>query len=268
MKKLAICLLLFLAIRTSAQRISLQPSILDFRLGQSATQSQSITITNLSDKKIAFQAYLADWLRDSVGSHRYFRPDTLSRSCASWVRLNKNFLEVEPGKTEELIVQLQAPADPKSLSQMKWAMLFLQSTEEQNADSRTNRQMQTQIKELLRIGIHIYQTPPALLQHAAQAVSFKAVENEKNTYEFVMKNVGEVMLQSKAHLELTNIETGKEYKLDKTEFPVFPEGIRKVTMTIPQTIPAGKYSALAILDIGEDRPLEAIEKVIEVKEIK
>lgn len=266
MKKLATCLILILFVFCSfAQRISLQPSILDFHLGPSATQSQSISISNLSDKKIAFQAYLADWLRDSVGGHQYFRPDTLSRSCASWVRLNKNFLEIEPGKTEELIIQLQAPEDVAKLKQMKWAMLFLQSTEEQDANSKSNKQLQTQIKELIRIGVHIYQTPPTIHRHAAKAISLKAVEKEKNTYEFTMQNVGDVMLQSKAHLELTNVETGKEFKLNKTEFPVFPEGTRKVKFTIPDTIPAGKYSALAILDIGEDMPLEAVEKVIEVK---
>lgn len=266
MKKLVISLLFFLSIYYSyAQRISLQPSILDFHLSTSATQAQSISISNLSDKKIAFQAYLADWLRDSTGSHQYFRPDTLSRSCASWVRLNKNFVEIEPGKTEELIVQLQAPGATEKLNQMKWAMLFLQSSEEQNADSRKNEQLQTQVKELIRIGVHIYQTPPTVNKRAAKAISFKPAGNEKKTYEFTMQNVGDVMLQSKAHIELTNVQNGKEYKLDKIEFPVFPEGVRKVKFAIPDTIPAGKYSALAILDIGEDIPLEAIEKVIDIK---
>lgn len=129
----------------------------------------------------------------------------------------------------------------------------------------SNKQLQTQIKELIRIGVHIYQPPPTIHCHAAKAISLKAVEKEKNTYEFTMQNVGDVMLQSRAHLELTNVETGKEFKLNKTEFPVFPEGTRKVKFTIPDTIPTGKYSALAILDIGEDMPLEAVEKVIEIK---
>ncbi len=64
----------------------------------------------------------------------------------------------------------------------------------------------------------------------------------KNTYDFYMENTGETMLQCKAHLALTNIETGKEFKLDKTEFPVFPEGKRTVRLVIPATVPKGKYS--------------------------
>lgn len=248
-----------------AQRVSIQPSILDFHLGAKGVQAQPITITNLSDQKIAFRAYLADWLRDSTGSHQYFRPDTLKRSCASWVRLNKNFIEIEPGKSGELLVQLQAPADTAGFRKMKWAMLFLQSSNEQDAASRADKQVQTQVKELLRIGIHIYQTPPFLTQYQAKAVSLQPIATAKNSYEMTMKNTGEVMLQCKAYMELTNVADGKEYKLDKIEFPVFPDGVRKVRFDIPEAIPVGKYSALAILDIGEEMPLEAIEKTIEIK---
>jgi hypothetical protein len=38
------------------------------------------------------------------------------------------------------------------------------------------------------------------------------------------------------------------------------KGIRKVKFTLPETIRAGKYSTLAILDIGENSTLEAMKK--------
>jgi hypothetical protein len=266
MKKLVSCIFFALFITSLfAQRITVQPSILDYHIQPAGVESQSIKISNLSDKKISFRAYLADWLRDSTGSHRYFKPDTLNRSCASWVRLNKSLIEIEPGTTGEVLVQLQAPSDTGEFKQMKWAMLFLQSTDEQDSSTRNNKQMQTQIKEILRVGIHIYQTPPALNKYAAKAITFKPIASEKKAYEFTMQNTGEMMLHCKAYVELTNIENGTVYKIDKAEFPVFPEGVRKVKFTIPENIPAGKYSTLAILDIGEEMPLEAIETVIEIK---
>ncbi|MBD0332395.1 MAG: hypothetical protein ICV66_07045 [Chitinophagaceae bacterium] len=248
-----------------SQRVTIQPSILDFHLDQAGVQAQTIRITNLSEKKISFQTYLADWYRDSVGAHHYFKPDTLSRSCASWVRLNKNFIEIEPGNTGEIVVQLQAPSDAASVKDMRWAMLFLQSADEQDSPSGNKKELKTEIKELLRVGIHIYQTPPALRRYAAKAIAFKQVASEKNGYELTIQNVGDVMLQCKAYVELTNIVDGKEYKLDKAEFPVFPEAIRKVKFSVPQNIPSGKYSTLAIVDVGEDMPLEAIETIIEIK---
>ncbi|MGE5519770.1 MAG: hypothetical protein ACM3VS_07585, partial [Candidatus Dadabacteria bacterium] len=244
--------------------ISIQPSILEFHTGPAGTESQPVRITNLSGKKLAFQAYLADWLRDSTGGHQYFKADTLKRSCASWVELNRNYVQVEPNQTEELIVRLHAPSDPEQVKQMKWAMLFLQNADEQDSASRNRKELQTQVKEILRVGIHIYETPPSLVNKTVKAISLKQVRNEKNNYELLMKNTGDVMLQCKAYLELTNAVDGKTFKTDKIEFPVFPEGVRKVKLTVPTSVPKGKYSALAIIDLGEDLPLEGIEKALEV----
>lgn len=257
--------LVIVSLNASAQKVGIQPSILEFHLAPAGTESQVIKINNLSDTKVSFQAYLADWLRDSTGAHHYYKPDTLDRSCASWITINKNFIEVEPGKSEELLVRLQAPSDTELFKRMKWAMLFLQSAEEQDSADRKNKQFNTKIKELLRVGIHIYQTPPAVTKMSAKAITLKPVDTEKNAYDFQMVNTGETMLQCKAQLALTNVETGKEIKLDKVEFPVFPDGKRTVRLVIPDSVPKGKYSALAILDIGEDASLEAIERTIEVK---
>jgi hypothetical protein len=263
-----ICLLLSIVIFHAvsfAQRISLQPTTLDFNVGTAGNQTQTISVANLSDKKVAFQVYLADWLRDSVGTHQYFKADTLRRSCASWIRLNKNFFELEPRQSTEVIVQMQAPGDSMASTEMKWAMLFLQGVEEQDSTTRFTQTLQTQIRELLRIGIHIYQTPLNLNRKSAKTISFKEVESEKNTYELKMRNTGNVMLRCKSYIELTDVATGKTYKTTPIEYPVFPDGTRKVKFTIDTDIPPGTYSALAILDLGEDVPLEAMEKVIKVK---
>jgi hypothetical protein len=178
------------------------------------------------------------------------------------VTLNKNLIELEPGQTENLLVKLKAPADPAQVKEMKWAMLFLQSVSEQDSSSRKQKNMSTKIKEVVRVGIHIYQTPPQLTNKAARAVSFTPVPGEKNTYELAMANTGDIMLNCKAHLELTNVVNGVETKLDNIEFPVFPGANRKVKLTIPAKLSSGKYSAIAVLDLGEDMALEALEKEI------
>jgi hypothetical protein len=248
----------------NAQRVSIQPSVLNFHLGPAALEAQPVRITNLSGNKVIFQAYLADWLRDSTGGHQYFRPDTLGQSCASWVHLSRDFIEVEPGKTEELMVRLNTPSDLDKLKEMKWAMLFLQTADEKDSASRNKKQVEAQVKEILRVGVHIYETPPAVNNKSGKAISLLQGK-EKNTYELLMKNAGDVMLQCKGYMELTDPATGKSYKTEKVEFPVFPGGVRKVTLALPADLPKGKYSALAILDMGEDVPLEGIEKMVEVR---
>jgi P pilus assembly chaperone PapD len=263
--KLSLFILALVCMSTTfAQRFAIQPGILNFQVEPGNTQTQVIRITNITDKKVTFQAYLADWLRDSLGGHEYYRPDTLKRSCASWVVLNKNLVEVAPMGTEELLVVLRGPADAKSFEEMKWAMLFLQTVQEKDSSAAGGTELKTEVRELMRIGIHIYQTPSAINKTEAKLVSFEA-DTTKNAYVFHVENAGQVMLQCKSYVTLTNVTTGQEYKIDRVEFPVFPDGKRYIKFIVPDTVPRGKYSALAILDIGEDEELLALEKSIELK---
>lgn len=248
-----------------SQNISFQPSILDFHVPAGASQSQVVKVSNYSNKKMIFQAYLGDWYRDSSGGHRYFRPDTLSRSCARWIKLNRNTVEIDSGKTEEIIVQMQPPADMKEVNEMKWSMLFLQTNPEQQGAAEKGKNVSTQVKEILRVGIHIYETPPNVSRKLAKADTLMKIDTIRNAYDFKIRNIGEVMIQCKANMELTDINTGQQYKLEQSEFPMFPDAKRTVRFTVPATVPKGKYSALAILDYGEDAALEAVTKEIEVQ---
>jgi P pilus assembly chaperone PapD len=253
-------LLMLFCLFSQAQQFAIQPGTISYN-GRS--QTQSVKISNASDKKLSFQVYVGDWLRDSAGGHAYYRPDTLKRSCAAWVSVSRNFVEVLPGQTEEVLVTLNGPNNEALYKEMKWAMLFVQTVQEQEA-AKANKEVKAQIRETVRVGVHLYQTPTNLMKSAAQALNLRPAK-EKNTYEFAVANTGEVQLQCKATLTLTNTSTGEEIKLDRVEFPIFPEGKRVIRFPLPEKIAKGKYSALAILDIGEDSELQAIEKTIEIK---
>jgi hypothetical protein len=246
-----------------AQQFAIQPGTLSYTVEPGKVQTQTVKVSNASDKKLSFQAYVGDWLRDSTGGHAYYRPDTLSRSCASWISLSRNFIEVLPGQTEEILVTLTGPNKEELYKQMKWAMLFVQTVQEQEAP-KSGKEVKAQIRETVRVGVHIYQTPAGLINGSAQALNLRPAK-EKNTYEFSVANTGDVQLQCKATLTLTNTATGEETKLERVEFPMFPEGKRVIKFSIPEKTAKGKYSALAVLDIGEDKELQAIEKTIEIK---
>ncbi len=253
----------FIAGMANAQNLGVYPTELDFALGKGQNESQVITMTNGSNKKIQFRLYLGDWLRDTLGEHSYFRPDTLSRSCAKYVTLNKNFVEIEPGQTQQVSVKLSMPDNDAAVSEMKWAMLFVETVEEKIANDAAKKQ--ATINNLLRIAIHIYQTPPTLTNRQVKVISLKRAADNSNTYRLFCQNTGNVMLQCKSYLELSSLADGKKTKLDPIEFPLFPEQKRYVIFRLPANLEKGKYSALAVIDLGEDTPLEALESEIEMK---
>lgn len=261
-------ILVFTFVTTSAlaQRINVNPTVLSYNVNDPGVSStQTITITNLSDKKQAYQLSLGDWLRDSIGGHKYYAPGALSRSCSAWISFDNSLVEIEPQKSRDVRVTINTPSDPKALNEMKWAMIFIQNVLEQTGDENKGGKMKATIREVYRIGIHVYQTPAAAAAKEAKAISLKPDNTEKNVYNFTMQNTGKAMLECKVHLVLTNLANGAETKLDDFEFPVFPEGKRIVKLPLPATLAKGKYSMLAVLDYDPDMPLEAVESNLEIK---
>lgn len=247
----------------NAQQFIIQPGTLEFKVNAGTTETKTIRILNTSAKPVMFEASLADWLRDSTGGHQYFRPDTLKRSCASWVSIDRNVIQVMPQQTAEMQVTLRVPSTNESTAEMKWAMLFLQTVSEKDAEAAKAGQLGATIKELLRVGIHIYQTPPNIITKQAVANYLIKPDTIPDQLYFGVANTGKTMLQCKAFLTLTNLADGKETKLDRIEFPMFPDGKRRIIFKRPADLPKGKYACLAVLNIGDEEELQAIEKTID-----
>lgn len=266
-KKLFSLAILFLgvslAFKVSAQNLGVYPTALSFALAKGSSESQVVNITNGSDKKMQFRLYLNDWIRDSIGGHEYYEPNTISRSCSKWITLNKNFVELEPGKSTTITIKLAVPEDPNATNEMKWSMLFVETVEENT--SQASKGATAAVQNLLRIGIHIYQTPPSLSDKQIKAFDLTPVAGQEKKYQLLCQNTGNVMIQCKSYLELASMADGQKIKLDPVDFPMFPQQKRYVMFELPANIQKGKYSALAVLDGGEDISLEAVESVVEIK---
>lgn len=246
----------------NAQNLGVYPTTINFNLANGQSEAQTITISNGSSKKVQFRTYLNDWIRDTVGGHAYYDPGTLKNSCSKWVSVDKNFIELEPGETAQLTVQIRVPDAPDATSGMKWSMLFIETVQEQLTSDDTKAS--ASVRNLLRIGVHIYQTPPGVSEKSIMAVDLKPIPDVKNVYNFLCQNTGDVMLECKAYLQLTSLASGEETKLDFVEFPMFPGQRRYVTFELPKNMPEGKYNVLGVLDAGDDIPLEAVETDIEI----
>ncbi|MGR3810640.1 hypothetical protein [Jiulongibacter sp. NS-SX5] len=267
MKKLLylFCLIIFCN-SSFAQILSVNPVKLSFDLGSpNSTQTQVINITNNSDTNQALEVLTGDWIRNEDGGHSYYSPGTKPYSCANWISTNTNFLNIPPGETERIIVTLQAPENSEDLEKMKWGMLYLQGSKIRENVQDLNTNLQTKVNEVMRFGIHVYQTPPHLTQLSASVEGLEVNPKNAGVYNLQVFNTGSVMTQVKTFLELTNVETGQEYKGEEKECPIFPAGKRVVPLPLPKDLPKGQYSMLAILDYGDPNSLEAIEKIITIE---
>ncbi len=262
--------LLFLFLLTfeqlSAQQVNINPSIVEFHLQNiGSAETKVIRITNNSSKTQSFEVSLGDWNRKIDGSHDYFKPSTKPFSCASWITFDKNFIEIPAGAFGEITLTLQATNKPEDLDVMKWAMLFIQGANLKKSVENGPNEAKASVQEIIRMGIHVYQTPPSLTESLAKAISLTSTKEKPKVYDFEIENIGKTMINGRTHLEITNLSTSQETITETLEFPVFPGGKRIFPLELPSSLKPGKYSILAVLDYSDNAPLEAVEKMIEIK---
>ncbi|NML41300.1 hypothetical protein HHL17_29170 [Chitinophaga sp. G-6-1-13] len=242
--------------------LTIKPSTIDFKLNNGQTGAAHVFIVNHLNKKKQFSLYLMDWIRDSLGVHVYTAPGTTERSCARWIKLERTFVEVDTGQTVDLPIKMQVPDSAAATGEMKWTMLFLETTEEQVVESPTG--LKTNVTNKVRVGVHLYQTPPSLTYKDVKILSFDHADTSARICHITCQNTGTVQLECTGYLELSNIATGDKTKIDVPMFPLFPEQRRVVEFVIPDKVPKGKYSLIGVIDAGTDVPMEAAQEMIDI----
>ena len=259
-----VCLVMMAQAQTEdrPKGIAIRPVTLEFGLLANQSGSQIVRITNALTEPKQFVVYLSDWIRDTTGAHVYTTPGEIDRSCAGWIQLNKNFFELGPGETEELLVTMTHPSDRIRNQQMNWCMLFVETTQEKQIKDTSG--LTTTIANKFRVGIHIYQTPPQVTKKEIKLLDFKILEKEKRKFRVTCQNQGEVQLQCSSQIEISASNGANPIRLSPKEFPLFPSQIRYVDYELPPSLPPGKYTLTAVLDAGADVPLEASQLEIEI----
>lgn len=242
------------------------PSIVSFNLSNGQSANREITITNRLPEKHQYKIYLGDWERDSVGDHKYSPANSISRSCARWVTISRDIVELEPDSSAVISVRMQLPDSAAAIEEMKWAMVFIQLVNEEKA-LKTEKDITQQVVYNFRVGVHVYQTPPNLKRVYLSMLSFKNIVHKKDSilYQIACLNEGTQQLKVKCNFEMTNLSTGEKTKLPQQDFPMFPGQKRLVNYLVPTGLKPGKYSILATADGGDDMPLQASQAEIDIQ---
>ena len=254
------------------KKIVVTPTIVYFNTEAGRPETRTISVMNNTDKPYQFRLLMKDWERDSLGRHRYFLAGAHSRSCARWLTADKTFLEVRPGEVGRVNITMTIPdtvelserGDTVNSNEMKWTMVLLETMTEKSVAQKHGK-VTTKIGQAATIGVHIYQTPPALQNvKEVRMLSLKKLNDDRH-YRIIAQNKGEAHLRCFFSIELMSQETGEKITLEEKAAPLFPLQERYVDFELPQNLAKGKYTMVAIVDAKDDEvPLEAAELEIEI----
>ena len=241
---------------------TVMPAKLTFNLDKGAVSSQTLNIINSSDQVFKLNLELIDWLRDSTGEHVYFPTGSFGHSCASWVKFDKTYVELKPGESQSVVVTMNVPDSDSAVAEMKWTMLLVKTVGEKEATKKGG--VQAEVTKSSGIGVHVYQTPPNVQSKELKMLSFSQIGD--SLFQIASRNLGGTQVSATYSIELSSQATGEKITLGPKSVPLFPAQKRNVEFALPATLTKGKYTAVALIDVGDDDvPLEAAQKEIEVR---
>jgi P pilus assembly chaperone PapD len=249
-------LLLSLANSSNAQvGISVSPPRLYYELNPGQTGSNSISVSNVSTKHTLNLAItVGDWEYDSLGENVMLDAGNSSISSASWITVNQNYFSLKPGESKDIQITMSTPRDVKNTQPVHTALLFI--TQMNPTDDVNNAG--ANIKVNVRSAVKVYHriSLPKIQKVEIQNLLYN---KEKKTIELYFQNQSNIWLDGGIFIDLLNNQTGKQIRLNPIAFYTLPGNKRQVSISVPNDLAKGKYTATVIIDHEDQNNLEAAE---------
>jgi len=212
--------------------VGLQPTTVEIEVVPGDRNRQVVNIANVhTEQTISLTLGLADWTLDENGQIRLTPPgeDTIS-SAASWARFSPAFITLEPGESEQIIVDMTTPSRLAKSGDFRFALLASTILPEERT-GQSGVWKKYQIASLFYLTTGPANSDPKITNSIIQT-------NEEGikTLTFEIENEGN------AHARLNGqIEVGSGADPDTVKIGnlvVLDQGIRKYTARLPEGTPA------------------------------
>ncbi len=246
-----------------AQDFEVAPVVLNFNANPGEIQQATVTIRNHANIKQAFTFNMGDFEVDQEGKKTRLPGGTSKRSCADWITVSPSLLELNPNEEREVTVIMTVP---KNGTSSRWGLIYVQTSEEQS-DNPVDKQLATGIKVVPRIAILVNQSPTINTNYKggiSGLVETTTAEDSLRTFNVIVENTGDKIIEANVHLALANLQTAQEKKFDSIMQRVYPGERRVFTLELPKTEGSGEHALAAILDYGHGTSLEGTQILIDL----
>lgn len=257
-----VCFFVLLSSEILAQGISMSPTRLFFAGNPGQVVTQTVTLSNSSEKDYVFNINTKDWEREEDGNKIYSESGTLENSNSSWISTLESNITLPAKTNTEIVVSMKIPENA-SPSELTNSMLFFTQIGKQ--DDLAKQQMGIGIIPLFEFGLHVYYTPP---NNSTKSLEITAIDElaikDTNSHAVAVRlfNDGNVVNDATVELELTNTESGEDNKLSPINISMMPNTYQTITFTLPENL-KGSYMGVTIVKMAGTNDLRVGEKTFE-----
>jgi hypothetical protein len=248
-----------------SQDFEVAPVTINFNAEPGQNQSIPVSITNHSNKKTIFTVSLSDFVINKAGERIQMLPATTENSLVNWISINPPLLEINPNETKQFLASIQAPVGDYS---SKWAYIVIRTATEQTS-LLADKNIQTGLNISGQILVRTIQSPRSNINYKIKIHSLQEIasitESSVRKFNVTIDNIGDKIANCRIFLLASNLADAKETVVYETKIESYPNTQQILTLQMPATLPAGKYSLAAIADYGNRNNLEGTQILIEVK---
>ena len=257
MNKFILFLSLFILQVNAQTGISVSPPRVYFDSKSGVSNTQMISVTNVSAKNtLDLAVSLGDWEYDEKGENQMFSSNTLANSCANWISIKNsdNYFSLKPGEKKELEITVTPPEVANDTLAAHTAVLYV--SQMNPVDDVDNKG--ASIKVSIRSGIKVFHSYPENFIRKLEIEDLK-YDQKLNIINLKFRNQSKLWVDGKISGEILNTQTGKKTVLDNVVFYTLPGNLRALSLPVLETLEKGSYNASIIIDYGDAAQLEMAE---------
>lgn len=234
---------LVMALPANSFGIGLQPTTVEMSVEPGDRQRQVIHLGNVHQTQtISLTLGLADWTLDEAGQIKLVPPGERLDSASEWVRFSPAFVTLEPGETEQIIVDMATPIRTEREGDYRFALIA--STilpEERSGQSGVWKKYQIASLFYLTMG-------DAISSPAITATDITMTEDGTHSLGLTFENAGNAHARLRGQVEIKG-DNGDPIKTDIENLVILHEGKREYKIPLGPEIPANPTVEVSLENI-------------------
>jgi hypothetical protein len=232
-----------ISIPASSFGIGLQPTTVEMAIQPGERQRQVINIGNVhQEDAISLTLGLADWELDEHGQIKLNPPGDTESSAADWVRFSPAFVTLNPGETEQVIVDMSAPIRIDRQGDYRFALIASTLLPEERS-GQSGVWKKYQIASLFYLTMGNGESKPEI----TAATLTRSAEGDQALV-FEVENSGNAHSRLRGEIEISG-DSGETIRAPVNNLVVLHEASRKYSLSLPGTVPTNPELRVTLEDI-------------------
>ncbi len=245
--------------------IAVSPGTLKFTCKPGGTESHEVKISNTTNSSFSFQVSFNDYVQNNSGQPLWSNPrEPKSRFALSrWTTVSPALFTLEPGKTQKITVTVSLP-DADSVNHASWTVLGIDQVHKKHPlPAPGEKTINMGVVPSMGFGVYLYNNPPNVKVNNIEINNFLYHDTAYTIHgrDTVIRilylkatNTGDGLSYCISYAEVTNLQTGKTFRLGARQITILPGYTREFEYLLPKDLPVNNYSAVGVIYFGDKVP--------------